>query len=101
MARHCLIGTDSALAYADAIFGRDAWSIVLHDDTESLARRETAVNGCCHAHNPAAPLASIVEYIAEQLRQIPAITDELTRGRNHQLDRQILARIHLQKGHRS
>jgi hypothetical protein len=86
MARHRFIGTNSALAYAEAIFGRDAWSIVLHHDTESLARCETAIDGCCHAHNPAAPLASIVEYIAEQLRQIPAIADELTLGCNHQLD---------------
>src|SRR5882724_13202746 len=99
MPRHGLIRTHSALTYANAILGGDTRPIVLHDDTKPFAGCETAINRGAQAHYPAAPLAPVVEHIAEQLRQIATITDELTRGFNHEFDGQVLACVDLQKGH--
>src|SRR6202043_1418746 len=72
-------------------------SVVLYDQVEALARTCALDTARREAHPAAAPLAGVIEQVPDELREVAAITDEQCCGRDRELERQILARVHLQQ----
>src|SRR5882762_5710897 len=97
MARHVLIRTHAALERARAVGRGNTRSVVLYDQGQSLARTCALVTAGREAYPAAAPLAGVVEQVPDELREVAAITDEQCCGRDRELERQILARVHLQQ----
>ena len=75
----------------------DTGAIVLDHDREPAWRLARAVEPRTDQDAVAAPLAGVVEYVADQLEDVAGIAQEAERRGHVQVDAQILAGVHLQQ----
>ena len=68
VAGHVLVRTHAALEYPLAVRGRDAGPIILDGKGQPLARAGARIHARAQPHAAAAPLAGIVEQVAEKLQ---------------------------------
>ncbi len=97
VAGHVLVRAHPAPQHARAILGRDPRAVVLDDEAQAVARVRLRIGGGREPHAAAAPLAGVVEQVAEQLGEVAAVADELRAGGHCELEREVLARIDLQQ----
>jgi hypothetical protein len=76
---------------------RDPRAVVLNLQHQPLARTRALGGAGRETHPASTPLAGVIQKIAENFGEIAAVADELTRRRDHELERQILVRIHMQQ----